>query len=246
MGLGESDFTEEYRDESGLLHKEDGPALVGKNGSKEWWIHGKRHREDGPAIESSVQKAWCIDNQYHRENDLPAIEIYEFDKVVDQQWWLHGKLHREGNKPTVIRYRDDKEEHWYQTKGSKHLHRENGPVLIVYHNGVIVRQEWQLNGFHHRIDGPAFISADTEVWCRNGNYYREDGPAVIINNVNDEEIYRILNPINVGRVSAGKRIFWYTNQGDTEEIEQWIIDNKLPHWTNWTNKEKVLFKLRWC
>ena len=33
------------------LHREDGPAFEGSNGSKEWRIDGKLHREDGPAVE---------------------------------------------------------------------------------------------------------------------------------------------------------------------------------------------------
>lgn len=34
-----------------ILHREDGPAVIWKDGSKEWRINGKLHREDGPAIE---------------------------------------------------------------------------------------------------------------------------------------------------------------------------------------------------
>ena len=35
---------------SGLLHREDGPAVEFNNGDKFWYINGKRHREDGPAV----------------------------------------------------------------------------------------------------------------------------------------------------------------------------------------------------
>ena len=31
-------------------HREDGPAYIGVNGDKEWWINGNIHREDGPAV----------------------------------------------------------------------------------------------------------------------------------------------------------------------------------------------------
>ena len=41
-----------YKDKSMItLHREDGPAFEGSNGSKEWRIDGKLHREDGPAVE---------------------------------------------------------------------------------------------------------------------------------------------------------------------------------------------------
>lgn len=48
-----------------LFHREDGPAIEWNNGSKEWWINGKRHREDGPAVEwSNGAKHWYLNGQY--------------------------------------------------------------------------------------------------------------------------------------------------------------------------------------
>ena len=35
----------------GKLHRTDGPAIEGANGSKAWYLNGKRHRTDGPARE---------------------------------------------------------------------------------------------------------------------------------------------------------------------------------------------------
>jgi hypothetical protein len=37
-----------YKD--GKLHREDGPAVIFKNGGKQWYKYSKRHREDGPAV----------------------------------------------------------------------------------------------------------------------------------------------------------------------------------------------------
>ena len=34
----------------GKLHRVDGPAIEYSNGTKEWYINGKRHRLDDPAI----------------------------------------------------------------------------------------------------------------------------------------------------------------------------------------------------
>ena len=34
-----------------IRHREDGPAIEGADGSKCWYINGRRHREDGPACE---------------------------------------------------------------------------------------------------------------------------------------------------------------------------------------------------
>lgn len=40
----------EYRDTNGKRHREDGPAVIWYDGTREWWDNGSRHREDGPAI----------------------------------------------------------------------------------------------------------------------------------------------------------------------------------------------------
>ena len=67
------DGTIEYRNEAGELHREDGPAVEGANGKKEWWVDGLRHREDGPAVEgANGKKEWYRDGLRHRE-DGPAM-----------------------------------------------------------------------------------------------------------------------------------------------------------------------------
>ena len=35
-------------------------------------------------------------------------------------------------------------------------HREHGPAIVSYTNGLIESELWSLNGSTHRIDGPAF------------------------------------------------------------------------------------------
>ena len=64
---------------------------VYENGSKEWFLNGKRHREDGPAYESANgTKHWFLNGTLHRE-DGPAIEYDDGSK----EWFLNGNLHRE-------------------------------------------------------------------------------------------------------------------------------------------------------
>ena len=71
----------------GKLHREDGPAVEHLSGTKEWYLHGYRHREDGPAIvRLAGGKYWYLHGKYHRE-DGPAIERPNGTK----EWWLHGK-----------------------------------------------------------------------------------------------------------------------------------------------------------
>ena len=50
-----------YKDDE--IHREDGPAVIGKDGTKEWLINGKLHREDGPAtIWSNGRKEWWLND----------------------------------------------------------------------------------------------------------------------------------------------------------------------------------------
>jgi hypothetical protein len=62
------------------------------DGSREWYLNGKRHREDGPACEwANGSREWHLSGQLHRE-DGPAIECADGDRF----WYLSGQLHREG------------------------------------------------------------------------------------------------------------------------------------------------------
>ena len=63
-----------YKNESGELHRLDGPAVDWYDGTKSWFINGKRHREDGPAVEHiDGYKEWWLndkpysEDQYHQE-----------------------------------------------------------------------------------------------------------------------------------------------------------------------------------
>ena len=56
-----------------ILHREDGPAIEYANGSKVWYLDGKRHREDGPAVEgSSRYKAWYLNGKELTEDEFNA------------------------------------------------------------------------------------------------------------------------------------------------------------------------------
>jgi hypothetical protein len=47
-----------------ILHRLDGPAVERANGSKSWFVDGKRHRLDGPAVEdANGDKAWWVDGK---------------------------------------------------------------------------------------------------------------------------------------------------------------------------------------
>jgi hypothetical protein len=50
-----------YTNEKGEYHRTDGPAIEWSDGSKEWWVDGKRHRTDGPAVVCcNGHKEWWV------------------------------------------------------------------------------------------------------------------------------------------------------------------------------------------
>ena len=55
----------EHRNEKGKLHRVDGPAVEGPDGSREWWLNGEKHRVDGPAIVcADGYQEWWVDGEF--------------------------------------------------------------------------------------------------------------------------------------------------------------------------------------
>lgn len=86
----------------------------------------------------------------------------------------------------------------YYKKGTKILHREDGPAVVFaggnqywYKDGELHREDgpaaeyedgdraWYIDGKLHREGAPAVVYTNGDkVWYRNGELHREDGPAV--------------------------------------------------------------------
>jgi hypothetical protein len=75
--------TRRWLDSNGKLHRDDGPAVIYADGTKEWFQHGRYHRDDGPAIdEADGDKEWWQHGRRHRD-DGPAIEWDD-----NQNYWF--------------------------------------------------------------------------------------------------------------------------------------------------------------
>jgi hypothetical protein len=60
----------QYRNEKGHLHRLDGPAYIGLDGVKCWWVNGLRHREDGPAVEyTNGTKYYYLNHKHYTEQE---------------------------------------------------------------------------------------------------------------------------------------------------------------------------------
>jgi hypothetical protein len=60
-----------YNEKAVKYHREDGPAIEYSNGTKFWYLNGKRHRENGPAIEWFYgDKFWYINGERLTEEEF--------------------------------------------------------------------------------------------------------------------------------------------------------------------------------
>lgn len=50
----------EWRLPDGTLHRLDGPASERADGSRTWYVHGRRHRTDGPARIRGCDYSWYV------------------------------------------------------------------------------------------------------------------------------------------------------------------------------------------
>ena len=76
-----------YRNASGQLHNENGPAVVYHNGDKSYYINGKRHNPDGPAVVGTDgYKLYLINGKLHNPNG-PAV----IGKDDYKEHWINGK-----------------------------------------------------------------------------------------------------------------------------------------------------------
>jgi hypothetical protein len=74
---------------NGVLHREDGSAIISLSGTEEWYLNGLRHREDGPAIVwSHGSREWFLNGLRHREHG-PAIINADGRKL----WFLSNMLY---------------------------------------------------------------------------------------------------------------------------------------------------------
>jgi len=67
------------------LHREDGPAVVYKNGSyKAWYINGELHRIDGPAREYDPPFKYKYDDEYYYHGvEIKCKTLEEFKRIIE-------------------------------------------------------------------------------------------------------------------------------------------------------------------
>ena len=70
---------------NGLLHRDDGPAVIWSDGRQEWWKDGNWHRDDGPAVIcTSGTHYWYKDGKSYipTAHELMTWKMYEKERTT--------------------------------------------------------------------------------------------------------------------------------------------------------------------
>lgn len=169
-----------YTDDDGKLHRDDGPAVEYKDGTKEYWKHGKQYDSEFKNEKPHVKVTPVEGTPYKK------IEITHPDGTVEyaikyptgmiEYRNKKGQIHRDGDKPAVIepgggkvwykngiRSRDNDlpaveyphAKYWYSPQGNRH--RDNDLPAVEFTNGS---KHWYQYGDLHREGKPAVIDSD--------------------------------------------------------------------------------------
>jgi hypothetical protein len=120
--------------------------------------------KQGKHIDKHGNVRYYKNGKLHRDNDLPAEEWANGDKV----WFQNGKLHRDNDLPAEEFASGTKM--WFQN--NKH-HRDNDLPAAEYANGTKI---WFQNGNSHRLTGPAWTNSNgiEEYWIDDEKLTKEE------------------------------------------------------------------------
>lgn len=93
-----------------------------------FYVDGLKHRETGPAmILKCGSKIWYRNNLIHRDHDSLPAEMRRDTMVPYNAYYQDGKLHRE-NGPAIIFSGSSPSKEWFK---NNIRHREDGPAIIT-------------------------------------------------------------------------------------------------------------------
>ena len=107
---------------------------------------------------------------------------------------------------------------------------------------------WKVDGEFHRIDGPAVIYPDgSEYWIQHDEYHRIDGPAQVLADGSKVWFQKgILHHLNGPAViyADGRETWIINNVIITTKVNIWINENNIGHWEQWTDADKLMFRMK--
>lgn len=160
------------------LHREDGPAVIRRNGNKEYFIKGAKldlsfdHELKEYLDLRSIDNLMIVSNYDSPENNFTGVTINESETIT---YYVNGTIHRDNGPARLFK---DGRIIYFQ---NGFIHREDGPAE-VYLDGSYA---YSKNGNYHRDDGPAVVNSEEIQYWKYGNLHREDGPALINRDVKE-------------------------------------------------------------
>ena len=176
---------------NGLLHKEDGPAVLYRDGTKEWWFNGIRHNNNGPAIVTGSHSIFIKNGKVDRytttwspnngekkillDKDFIINSIIRIKDIIDKTDNILFDYENNNELSSyLINYNID---HCY--KGILHNSNqidENERPSIIDNNGY---KYWFMYGVKHRNNFYASYHNiyKREIWYFMGMIHRDNKPA---------------------------------------------------------------------
>lgn len=156
---------QEWRNEDGWLHREDGPAQInydrdGRVTREEWRVDGEfqklclhEYKLNGDVNEIWLNidvpsfNYWSCRSHMHREDGPADITTDKEGRIKKQDWFLDGKRHRDDGPSSQLMYSGThqiKALYWHQHGVA---HREDGPAYQYWTiNGELVSEEYHIDG----------------------------------------------------------------------------------------------------
>jgi len=141
-----------FIDELGRSHRENGPAVIMRNGTIMYFKHGVLHREDGPAVLNINQKkiSWYKDGKLHRE-DGPAFLGSNWHSGLTQiTFFIEGKKHRLDGPAEIEKLQNITVKEYY-IKGERLQHDNKVVDLINIKYYRKTSEEKELLDFHKEL-----------------------------------------------------------------------------------------------
>jgi hypothetical protein len=97
-------MSEEYRNDKGELHNDNGPALYewyqsGQIKYVKYHVNGRRHNANGPAYREwhrsgqMMYEVYCVNGLWHNANGPACRWWYESGQILCEAYYINGQLH---------------------------------------------------------------------------------------------------------------------------------------------------------
>lgn len=121
---------------------------------------------------------YFVKNEKRNLPDKPSAITFKDGLLVGKYWFKYEFLHNL-NGPAVEMYEGGKRTFKWYFMGRRH--RKNGPAIEIYEKGKLVHETWILLDLIHREDGPAITDyiKNEKTWYTMNKINNLDGPAFI-------------------------------------------------------------------